>query len=144
MDEFMTARYVFKIDLVYKNTRWIVTNVVRHSGCLILYYNFFPAVSRMIRVLIFIYSFLVYTLAPSSFLVPILSHRYDVNWILKFSLANLFRFTRSSLTNYMKRNTKCQPCFISFFLNVSLYLYDACKLMRAPKKLVSSNWFHAT
>jgi len=95
-------------------------------------------VRRMIRLLISVPSFLVCTLVPFSFLIPILSHRYDINWILGISLPGLLRFTRSSLTDYMKRNKKCQLyfVFISFsILNVSLYSCDASRVDVRTKEI---------
>jgi len=84
----------------------------------------------MIRLLISVPSFLVCTLAPSTFLIPMLSHRYDINWILGISLPNLFQFTRSSLTKYMKEESEVSAVFrfISFsILDVSLCSCDASK-----------------
>jgi hypothetical protein len=74
--------------------------------------EFLFRVSGMILVLIFITAFSCLHAHPSSFLLPLLSHRYDINWILEIPLTRLFRFARLVLLTNMERNKKCLSCLL--------------------------------
>lgn len=146
----MTEQYLFRIDLAYTHSQThkhsFVTNIERLSDrCGPL--QFLLAVARMIRLLIFISSFLFTRSSPFLVLLSILSHRYDINWILEISLANLSWFTRSSFItrwNEIRCVSHVSFYFTLYLKRQSVFIWGLLIPRAHRTDWIQSKYFHAT